>query len=239
AEATGPTFFSILDHLIYNLLSILLATGGVDICITSTTLEYAATAGTNKEDEEDEEFSQCIHIQASGDQFTEGFILETLSWLLDNLYTPSISLPISLNICGITSSHAITHIIDLLPSVITNLNLNLIGASSAQTILYLTEPFQVIIDGTPKLQWLLPKLMDPSFEMCDDLEPEIILGCIQHHAGCGPFWAGWSEHHEELLARLTRLILPYGSSTKGLMQMFPNYMEWSRLEQEDGLSDRD
>ncbi|KAG9028511.1 hypothetical protein FRB95_006372 [Tulasnella sp. JGI-2019a] len=237
-EATGPALSSAMDHLIPSLTSILLAASRVGIDITPTTLEYEAIEKVDEDDEgEGENSSKRISINATGDQFTESFALETFSWLLDNLPTLLISSPVSLNIRETDSSHAITHIIDQLSSVITNLNL---GLTDAQIIVsYLAEPFQVIIGGTTELRWPLPKLTNLSFEWCDDLEPEIILDCIQRRAGRGPFWGGRGEQREELPARLTRLTLPHGSSTERLMQIFPDYMEWSGLEREDGLSDRD
>ncbi|KAG8981581.1 hypothetical protein FRB93_008535 [Tulasnella sp. JGI-2019a] len=170
-------------------------------------------------------------LRAEGDQFTEGFVLETLSWLLDNLHTLSITSPVSLTIRSIVSPRAITHIIDPLSSVITNLNLDLTGPKAI--VSYLAEPFQVTIDGAIKLRWPLPKLTDLSFDWYDDLEPDLILGCIQRRAGRGLFWAGQSEGPEELPARLTRLRFPHRFSTAGLPEVFPDYMEWSGLDPED------
>ncbi|KAG8985270.1 hypothetical protein FRB93_005920 [Tulasnella sp. JGI-2019a] len=231
-EATGPTLSSSINHLIPSLTSILLTASMMNIDITSSTLEYEATVEVDEDDEgEGGNTSKPIIIHASGDQFTEEFVLKTLSWLVDNLHTPSITSPVSLNIRGITSSHAMTHIIDRLSSVITNLNLQLTDETSAKAIVsYLAEPFQ---DGTTKLRWPLPKLTDLSFGGCDDLKPEVILGYIQRRAGHGLFWEGQSEDHKELPARLNRLGLPPGFSTAGLLELFPDCMEWSGLDPED------
>ncbi|KAG9028052.1 hypothetical protein FRB95_006884 [Tulasnella sp. JGI-2019a] len=198
------------------------------IDITSTTLEYKAVAKIDEDDEgEDGGFPQRIHIQTS----INPFVLGTLSWLLDNIHHPSFSSPVPLNIREIASPHVITPIIDRLASVITELTLGLTDVSSAKTILsYITEPFQVVIDGAAKLSWPLPKLTDLSLEQCSDLEPEFIMGCIQRRAGHGTSLEGRPKHQEELPSKLTRLGLPYGSSTIGLLEMFPDYKEWSGLD---------
>ncbi|KAG9000678.1 hypothetical protein FRB94_005226 [Tulasnella sp. JGI-2019a] len=221
-----------MNHLIPSLTSILLGSNRVNIGIASTTLEYEAIVEVDEDYEgKGGNSSKHIIIHASGDQFTEEFALKTLSWLADNLHTPSITSPVSLNIGEITSSQAVTHILDLLSSVITNLNLDLTDASSVKAIVsYLAEPFQ---DETTKLRWPLPKLTDLSFDRRDDMDPEIILGCIQRRAGHGLFWEGRSEGREELPARLIKLSLFHGSLSAEVLKMFPDCMEWSGLDLED------
>ncbi|KAG8976389.1 hypothetical protein FRB94_001919 [Tulasnella sp. JGI-2019a] len=240
-DATGPTFSASRNHLIPSLSSILLAASRVSIDIGSTFLEYRVTAKINQdydgdeddegegEDGEDDMMVKCIRIHASGDQFTGGFAMETLSWLLDNLHTPSFSLPVSLTI-GEPDSSAL--IIERLSSTITYLELCLSGASAKTIVSYLAEPFNAVIDGMATLRWPLPNLTNISFQRCNDIEPEVILGCIQRRAGRGLSSEGRREHREELPAKLTRLRLPRGSSITELKRVFPDCIEWGGPELE-------
>ncbi|KAG9026193.1 hypothetical protein FRB95_009308 [Tulasnella sp. JGI-2019a] len=239
AEATSPTFSAAMDHLKPSLSSILLTASRVTIGIRSTGLEYEATPKINEDDDDEEEevgrLLQRIRIRVSGNRFTDGFALETLSWLLDNIHTPSFSSPISLHIIELASSPPLTLIINQLSPVITYLNLELSGASAKTIVSYLAEPFKVVIDETTTLRWSLPNLTDLSFEGCNDLKPEVILRCVQRRAGRGLPLEG---SREQLPARLTRLRLPHGSSIVGLKREFPDCMEWCGLELEgDSQSD--
>ncbi|KAG8998604.1 hypothetical protein FRB93_013536 [Tulasnella sp. JGI-2019a] len=236
ARATGPTFSAAMEGLIPSMLSILLAVSKLSIHVGSTFLQYIATVEIDEESERERDREQRIHIQASGEQSTSAFAFETLSWLLDNVHTPSFSIPVSLHISQITSSQATTPIIDRLSSSITKLELALDDASLAKTIIsYLAEPFEVDVDGTTRLRWPLPHLADLSFMWCRDLEPVAILACVQHRAGRGSSSEGRREYREELPARLTRLRLPHRSSTEAVMGMFPDCMEWCGLDLEESL----
>ncbi|KAG8998603.1 hypothetical protein FRB93_013535 [Tulasnella sp. JGI-2019a] len=222
-KATGPTLSAGMEGLIPGLSSILLAVDEKEYFVD----------GCEEEEKEKENggVTQCISIQASGDQFTSVFGFETLTWLLDKVHTPSFSLPVLLRISGITSSQVITPTIDRLSFAIASLELALDDVSSAKTIIsYLSEPFEVDVDGTTTLRWPLPNLTYLSFEWCKDLEPEIILACVQRRAGCGLSSRGGCEHHEELPPRLARLCLPRQSSSANIMRMFPDCMEWCGLD---------
>ncbi|KAG9005642.1 hypothetical protein FRB93_009568 [Tulasnella sp. JGI-2019a] len=226
---TGPTFSAGMEHLIPTLSSILLAASKLSIDIGSTALRYEATAKADGDDEKEHgEFirilvSACLFIGNPGNSFS----LETLSWLLNNVHSPEFSQPVFLDIHQIASSAPITPAIDRLSSVITKLKLGRTDASLVKTVLsYLAEPFEVVVDGTTTLRWPHPNLMDLSFEECDDLEPEVILACIQRRAGRRLSEEGRREYREEPPARLIRLRLPYGSPTAAVMQMFPDCMEW-------------
>ncbi|KAG8998366.1 hypothetical protein FRB94_009875 [Tulasnella sp. JGI-2019a] len=238
AEATSPTFTAAMSHLIPSLSSILLAATKVSIAIGSTGLGYKATAKINEdsngddEDDEDGMLVQLIHIQASGDRFTHGPAVETLSWLLDNVHTPSFSPPISLTILELDSSYPLILIMERLSSSITYLNLQLSSTSAKTIISYLAEPVKVVMDGTTTLRWPLPNLTDLNFKWCDFLEPEAVLRCAQRRAGRGLLSEGRREHREELPAKLTRLRLPRGSSIVELKRVFPDCMEWGGLELE-------
>ncbi|KAG8994918.1 hypothetical protein FRB94_009541 [Tulasnella sp. JGI-2019a] len=232
AEATSPTFSAKMNHLNSSLSYILLAASGVNIDIGSTALRYEAIAKINEDDEEGEggeeedgRLVQRIRIQASGDRFTDGFALETLSWLLDNVHTSSFSSPVTLNIRELAFSPQLTIIIDRLSSVITDLNLKLSGVSAKTIVSYLAKPFKVVTDGTITLRWPLPNLTDLSFERCNNIKSEVILGCVQRRAGRG-LSGGWRRQREELPVRLTRLRLPRGSSIMELKRIFPDCMEW-------------
>ncbi|KAG8992886.1 hypothetical protein FRB94_011211 [Tulasnella sp. JGI-2019a] len=112
AKATGPTFSAAMDHLNPSLSSILLAARKVDIVIKCNALDYKATAKIDKDEYDNEsrmrdgDLAQYIRIQASGDRSTDELALGALSWLLDNVHTPSFSLPVSLRISDTTSLHA-------------------------------------------------------------------------------------------------------------------------------------
>ncbi|KAG9039933.1 hypothetical protein FRB95_004405 [Tulasnella sp. JGI-2019a] len=238
-RATGPILYAAMEGLIPSLSSILLAASGLRISIASASLQYTATTEMDEDDEDQEQRDGEIHIQASGDQFASPFALETLSWLLDNVHTPSFSPPVSLIISQITSQ-AITPIIDRLSSAITELGLALDDTSSAEVIIsYLAEPSEVDVDGTMMLRWPLPNLIDLDLERCRDLKPEVVLACVQRRAGRGFSSEGRREHCEELPARLTRLRLPYQSSTAALVEMPPDCMEWCGLELVQQSPERD
>ncbi|KAG9005640.1 hypothetical protein FRB93_009566 [Tulasnella sp. JGI-2019a] len=234
--ATGPTLAAGMEHPIPCLSSILLAASKLNIHIGSTALRYEATAKVDRGDER--EHGEFIHILASSGLFSgntdNSFALGTVSWLLNNVHSPSFSQPVFLDIHQIASSAPVTPIIERLSSVITKLKLGRIDASLVKTILsYLAEPFEVIVDGTTTLRWLLPNLTNLSFEQCDDLEPEVILACIHRRTGRGLPLEGRCEHREELPAMLTSPRLPFGYSTIALMRIFPDLMEWSGLEPDD------
>ncbi|KAG9008873.1 hypothetical protein FRB94_012842 [Tulasnella sp. JGI-2019a] len=240
--ATRPTFSPAMEHLIPSLSSIHLAASKLSIHISSTALRYEATAKIDKDDgdelekeEEDSELVQRMHILAAADPFNmNSFILETLSWLLDKVQTPSSPSSVFLDIPEIDSP-TITPIIDQLSPVITKLTVG--SASLAKIILsYLAEPSKVVIDGITTLRWPLPRLTDLSFERCDHLEPEVILACVQRRTGRELSSEESREHHKELPARLTRLRLPCECSTAEAIQMFPDCMEWCGLENDEEAS---
>ncbi|KAG8983656.1 hypothetical protein FRB93_007096 [Tulasnella sp. JGI-2019a] len=238
AEATGPTFSAEMNHLKLILSFILLAASRVSIDIRSTVLEYEAIPKINEDDDGKEEENevaglvQRIRIRAPGDRFTDGFALETLSWLLDNIHTPSFSLPVSLNIRELASSPPLTLIINQLSPAITYLNLKQSSALAKTIVSYLAEPFEVVMDGTTTIKWPLPNLTDLSFERCADLEPEFIFGCVQRRAGRGLSLEGSREQREKLPAGLTRICLSHGSSTVQLKRLLPDCREWCGLEQQ-------
>ncbi|KAG8987577.1 hypothetical protein FRB93_004448 [Tulasnella sp. JGI-2019a] len=166
AEATKPIFSAATKHLIPSFSSTLLV-NRLDIQLTSNALEYNAVPKIDQDcDEEvDGKWGRRIHIRAYGDQFTNDFALESLVWLLDNVHPPSFSSHISLDIFRIPSSPALTLTIDQLSPVIMELNLGLADSSfSKAIILYLAEPFRVVVDGTTTLKWPLPNLTVLSFE---------------------------------------------------------------------------
>ncbi|KAG9034639.1 hypothetical protein FRB95_012959 [Tulasnella sp. JGI-2019a] len=82
-----------------------------------------------------------------------------------------------------------------------------------------------------------------SLRSCYGIEPEIVLACVQRRAGRGSSSDGSREHREELPAKPIKLDLdlPHISSSKAIMRMFPDCMEWSglELEQEDEGEDWD
>ncbi|KAG8987587.1 hypothetical protein FRB93_004459 [Tulasnella sp. JGI-2019a] len=242
-EATGPTFSATMAHLNPSLSSILRAAKDVSINIDGNSLDYKATTtveGVWYKGEVDD-LAQYIHIRASGNRFTGDFVLDTLSWLLDNVHTPSFISPVYLHIFNIPSSHTLMVIINRLSSVITNLHLALSSASAETIISYLAEPFKVITDGTTTLRWPLPNLTELYCYGCVDIEPEVVLACIQRRAGRGLFPQGSREHREELPTRLMKLHLrlPRRSSSTDIMKMFPDCEEWCglELEHEHGFGD--
>ncbi|KAG8983664.1 hypothetical protein FRB93_007104 [Tulasnella sp. JGI-2019a] len=209
-EATGPTFSTAMKHLEPSLSSILLAASRLRIDIKSTGLEYETIPKINEGEEEEKvgRLVQHIHITTSGDRSTNGFALETLSWLLDTIHTPSFSSPVSLDIRGLASSPPLTLIIDKLSPIVTYLNLELSGISAKTILSYLAKPFKVVIDGAKTLRWPLPNLTELSVEGCGDLESEVVLHCVQRRAGRGLSSDGSRKQREELPAGLTLLHLP-------------------------------
>ncbi|KAG9025410.1 hypothetical protein FRB95_010206 [Tulasnella sp. JGI-2019a] len=241
--ATKPIFSAAMKHLIPSLSSILLAACRVNIRITPNVLEYKATTEIDEDDDEEEEdgdLVQRIHIQVFGDGLANDSAWETLSWLVDNVHTPSFSSPVSLEIRGITSPHVFTHIIDGLSSA-TKLDLSLTNISSIETIVsHLGEPSKTIVDGNTTPRWPLPNLKELSFRWCSkDLEPTVVMRCIQRRAGHGFSLEGMLEDPEKLPTRLTKLSFPRGSSTTEVMRMFPDCMEWCGLELDEEDSDEE
>ncbi|KAG9004186.1 hypothetical protein FRB94_002618 [Tulasnella sp. JGI-2019a] len=224
-EATGPTFSAATAHLTPGLSSILLAAKNVFINVGSQSLDYKAVTNADRCDES----TRCICIKASGHQFTDAFALETLSWLLDNVHSPSFSLPVFLSISEILPSCELFTIIDRLSYVITYLFLALPNPAAKTIISYLAGPFEIVIDGATILRWPLPNLTELDLQWCGDLELADVLACVQRRAGRGLFLKGKREHREELPAKLLRLDPPLGFSTAELVETFPDYMEWSGL----------
>ncbi|KAG8986233.1 hypothetical protein FRB94_003034, partial [Tulasnella sp. JGI-2019a] len=147
--------------------------------------QYKTTAKIDKDDKEQEQeqgndkLAVCIFFQHSGNWLTNPFTLETLSWLLNNVHTPSFSAPVSLKISGIAYLQAIMHTIDQLSSAIKNLEFALDDASSAKAILsYLAKPFKVVVGEATTLRWPLPNLTELFFKQHNDLELEIVVTCI-------------------------------------------------------------
>ncbi|KAG9029720.1 hypothetical protein FRB95_004969 [Tulasnella sp. JGI-2019a] len=229
ADTPGHTPSPAVVHLVPILSSILLATRMVKIDMEFRTLMHRAMAKIDEEGKEGDELAQRICIQALCDRFTDGFVLKTLSGMLDNVQTPPFPPPVFLRISRMTSSHDVTFTMNMFSSFITKLDIEL-NAETVKTIIsYLAEPVKDVVDGTTTLRWPLPNLMDLSFQWYDGrggLELKLILGCIQRRAGRGMSSEGRHEHHEELPARLIKLQLPRGSSTGGLARMFPDYKEW-------------
>ncbi|KAG9034643.1 hypothetical protein FRB95_012963 [Tulasnella sp. JGI-2019a] len=233
-EAIGPTFSAAMAHLNPSLSSILRVVKDVHIKINSNSLDYKATTTVEEDGYEDglDGSAECIYIRASGDRFTSDFVLETLSWLLDNVHTPSSLSPVYMQISSIPSSDALMVVIDRLSPVIRSLDLALSSAAVKTILSYLAEPFKVVVDGTTTLRWPLPNLTEFNLYNCGDIEPEVSLACIRRRAGRGLFPDGSQEHHKTLPARLVKLQLrlPRMSSSTDVMKMFPDCEEWCGLE---------
>ncbi|KAG8987605.1 hypothetical protein FRB93_004477, partial [Tulasnella sp. JGI-2019a] len=224
----GPAFSSETEHLIPCLSSMLCAASQLTIRLAASTLQYK-TAEQNAG--VDDQLVQRICINSSGDRFPRNngnnYALETLSWLLDNVHTPSFSSPVLLHVSDIDSPHVITSIMDRLSSVITEVHLALTDISSSKSILsYLAEPFKLGVGETTTFKWPLPNLKELSVEWCRNLSPEIVLACVQRRAGRG---LGGRAYRGELPVTLSKLVLPEGSSTATVLRMFPDCLEWSGL----------
>ncbi|KAG8987591.1 hypothetical protein FRB93_004463 [Tulasnella sp. JGI-2019a] len=144
----GTNFSAAMDHLIPTLSSIFLSASRVCIDITPTTIKYETTTEINETEEVDSDLAQKIRIKASNDRFVDRSAMETLSWLVDNIHTPSFYSPVVLTIFEPHSLNAISPTIYQLSSAITELHFSQVDLSSVKIIAsYLAEPFEVIVDG--------------------------------------------------------------------------------------------
>ncbi|KAG9029718.1 hypothetical protein FRB95_004967 [Tulasnella sp. JGI-2019a] len=226
-KPTRPTFSTVTEHLIPCLSSILHTTSQLTIRLAAYTLYYEATVAT---DDVDDRSVLRICFNSSGDKKVgKHYGLETLSWLLDNVHTPSFSSSTFLTISIISPHVAITSIIDRLSSVVTKLRLDTLGPPSEAILSYLSEPVEVAMGGTTMLTWLLPNLTELFAEGCPFLQPEVVLACVQRCAGHGSSQRG-HEHRERRPARVSTLCLPRGTSTEELVRMFLDCSEWCGLD---------
>ncbi|KAG8885833.1 hypothetical protein FRB98_001614 [Tulasnella sp. 332] len=193
---TENIFSGDIDHHIPIFLPIIASANSIYIHLGAIELSYRACAA------EDSSPHVLFSVQLKH-QFSilEGSYWSTLTWMLDHIHPPSLSIPVALSIE--TPSLPLTQLFTQLWAYpVTSLSIMGNGIDEDNIIPYLTQP--VMVDGT--LRWRLPTLSELSFEWRYNVNASEILSIVEGRLGLAASVLG--HRIQEPPLRLTKLRLP-------------------------------